>query len=98
MAQSAVNPPFEYTEEANGGIMKKEREINLDIIRCLAVIGVLGVHFFLNTSYYQTPITNKRMVFMTGIRTILMCCVPLFLLHTGYLMSRKKEISIHYYK
>lgn len=98
MAQSAVNPPFEYTEEANGGIMKKEREINLDIIRCLAVIGVLGVHFFLNTSYYQTPITNKRMVFMTGIRTILMCCVPLFLLLTGYLMSRKKEISIHYYK
>lgn len=93
-----IDPPFECAEKYEGGAMKKEREINLDIIRCLAVIGVLGVHFFLNTSYYQTPITNKRMVFMTGIRTILMCCVPLFLLLTGYLMSQKKVISIHYYK
>lgn len=78
--------------------MIKERDINLDIIRCLSVFLVICAHFLFNTTFYQTTITSRRMIFMTGIRTVLMCCVPLFLMLTGYLMCKKRKISISYYK
>ncbi len=70
--------------------MKKERDINLDLIRSVAVIGVISVHFFLNTGFYQETVVGKRMAIMVSMRTFFMYCVPLFLLLTGFLMCNKK--------
>lgn len=77
--------------------MNKIRNLNLDLIRCIAVFGVISVHFFLRTGFYQTPVIGKRMILMTCFRTFFMYCVPLFLLLTGYLMN-KKVLTKHYYK
>lgn len=77
--------------------MTKERNINLDLIRCIAVFFVISVHFFLNSGFYEIPCSGKRMLIMCIARTFFITCVPLFLMLTGYLMN-KKEWSIGYYK
>ncbi len=76
--------------------MRKERNISLDLIRSIAVISVISVHFFLNSGFYMTPLSGKLMFISTVMRTAFMVCVPLFLLLTGYLMN-KKELSKKYY-
>ena len=76
--------------------MKKDRNINLDIIRCIAVLTVICVHFFLHNGYYNIPVEGNKMYIATIMRTAFMICVPLFLLLTGYLMNRK-TLSKKYY-
>lgn len=71
----------------------KQRNIGLDLTRILAFLSVIGVHFFLNTDFYNNPIRGKKMLLLTGVRTSFMVCVPLYLLLTGYLISGK-EISL----
>ncbi len=78
-------------------VQKRERNCNLDIIRCVAVFTVICVHFFLNSEYYTYPIVGERMYIMTFICTAARVCVPLFLLLTGYLM-RQKTFCLSYYK
>lgn len=73
-----------------------KRNINLDIIRTVAVFSVLSVHFFLNTDFYNTPILGKKLYAATIIRTGFMVCVPLFLVLTGYLMNKKKLSKAYY--
>lgn len=75
----------------------KERNINLDLIRCVAVIFVISVHFCLNSGFYQISCTGKRMLVICILRTAFITCVPLFLMLTGYLMN-KKELKLSYYK
>lgn len=67
-----------------------KRNINVDVVRCVAVFSVLSVHFFLNTGFYNELIIGKRMYGMVMLRTLFMICVPLFLLITGYLMCNKR--------
>ena len=74
----------------------KSRNINIDIIKCLAVFFVISVHFFLKSNFYTTPIDCIRMYTMAVMRTFFMICVPLFILITGYLMN-KKEFSLKHY-
>ena len=83
-------------QKSNLIIAKKNRNLNLDLIRCIAVCSVISVHFFLNIGFYQEITVGKRMVLMNFMRTCFMVCVPLFLILTGYLMNRKK-LSRNYY-
>ena len=76
--------------------MKKERIVNYDLIRCVALFLLVSVHFMLNTGFYQTTLIGKRMYIATAIRTVSMSCIPLFLLLTGALMH-KKELNKKYY-
>lgn len=77
--------------------MKKQRNVNVDIIRCVAVFSVISVHFFLNNGFYQETVQGKRMYVMVLMRTAFMVCVPLFMMLTGYLMCGK-ELSVKYYR
>lgn len=77
-------------------ITKKPRNINIDIIKCIAVFLVISVHFLFNNGFYHTCIDCPRMYIMVMIRTFSLMCVPLFILITGYLMN-KKELSSKYY-
>lgn len=52
--------------------MMKKRNINLDIIRSIAVFSVLSVHFFLNNGFYTEIIKGKRMFVMFTMRTAFM--------------------------
>ncbi len=74
----------------------QKRNTALDITRIVAAFSVIGVHFFLNSGYYNTPMLGGRMALITVLRTCFMVCVPLFIMLTGYLMSRK-EWSAKYY-
>jgi len=76
--------------------MQKKRNINLDIIRDIAVFSVLSVHFFLNNGFYGEIVNGRRMFVMIIMRTAFMVCVPLFALLTGFLMN-KKTLSKNYY-
>lgn len=76
--------------------MNLKRNLNLDLIRSIAVFSVLSVHFFLNNGFYEYPVDGGRMYMMVAMRTFFMICVPLFLILTGYLMNKKK-LSIEYF-
>ena len=74
-----------------------QRSSAVDVVRIVATLLVVSVHFFLNNGYYNYPMEGKRMFVMTVIRSLCMSCVPLFMILTGYLSSRKK-LSGRYYK
>lgn len=69
---------------------KNARNPAMDIIRCLALLGVVSVHFFRNTDFYYLYITGPRMYLMTFLRSASMICVPLFIMLSGYLLNRKR--------
>lgn len=70
--------------------MKDNRKYGLDIIRIIATISVLSVHFFLNTAYYDTSLNSMPMRVQSIVRNFFMICVPLFILLTGYLNNNKE--------
>lgn len=74
-----------------------KRNMNLDLIRCIAVLSVLSVHFFLNNEFYSEIVIGKRMYVATIMRQGFMVCVPLFIMLTGYLMN-KKQLTAQYFK
>lgn len=73
-----------------------KRDYNADLVRVVAVLSVLSVHFFLNNGFYDQICVGKRMYVATVMRSAFMICVPLFILLTGYLMN-KKEYSVKYF-
>lgn len=72
----------------------KKRNVNLDLVKCIAVFSVISVHFFLNNGFYLVPVIGKKMYISVFFRTLFMICVPLFMVATGYLMKDKKEKKI----
>ena len=68
----------------------------MDIIRTLAFLLVVSVHFFLNSGFYDVPVYGKTMYVLSVICSNCMICVPLFLLLSGYLMGGK-TVSKKYY-
>lgn len=74
-----------------------KRSFGLDVIRTFAVFFVLCTHFFLNTNFYKVPFTGNSMLFQAFLRWTFIICVPLFLMLTGYLQT-KKELDVNYYE
>lgn len=74
------------------------RIIGIDLVKVFAVFFVPSVHFFLNTNFYSVDlIASKSLFVQTYLRWLFLICVPLFMITTGYLMS-KKQLSGKYYK
>ena len=74
----------------------KKRNINIDLIKSIAVFLVISVHFFLNTKFYNMKVTEINMFIGIFFRTMFMICVPLFMITTGYLMKDKKLNKKYY--
>lgn len=68
-----------------------------DLIRILAFVFVVSVHFFLNNGFYSQTVAGKRMFIMVLMRSLFIICVPLFITLSGYLL-RKKKLEKSYYK
>lgn len=77
-------------------IWMKKRNMNADLIRCVAVYSVLSVHFLLNSGWYSLPVEGTGMLLMCMYRSCFMVCVPLFMILSGYLMWQKKLSSDYY--
>lgn len=67
----------------------QKRDYGLDLTRAVAALLVIAVHFFMNTDFYDVPLTGAGMAVATAVRMACMSCVPLFVLLTGRLCSRK---------
>lgn len=76
---------------------KQNRDIGLDVVKTVATIFVICVHFFLNTKFYQTPIVGKNMYTQVILQQIFLICVPLFIIATGYI-NKNTNTSKSYYK
>ena len=74
----------------------KERNLNLDLIRCLAIFSVFSIHFISHSGFYELEMTGFKSFIIIFFRILFMICVPLFLLLTGYLMN-KKSLNKKYY-
>ena len=75
----------------------KKRNIQIDIIKTLAVFLVILVHFYLKNGFYDLDYNSKIMKISLLLRNFGMVCVPLFIMTTGYLL-RDKEYSKKYFK
>ena len=75
--------------------MKKGRLINCDILRILALIFVVGVHSLLYIGFYDTTNNSTTMLFLNIYRCLFIICVPIFIILSGYLMS-KRELNKKY--
>ena len=73
----------------------KKRNIQIDIIKTLAVFLVILVHFYLKNGFYDLDYHSKIMKISLLLRNFGMVCVPLFIMTTGYLL-RDKEYSKKY--
>lgn len=74
----------------------KKRNINIDLIKCIAVFSVISVHYFANVGLYKTLIVGNKLCIGIVFRTLFMICVLLFIITTGYLM-KNKTLNKKYY-
>lgn len=74
-----------------------KREPGIDLIRCLGLFFVNGIHFFLKNGYYGEPQIGGAIWIADCFRWLFFSCNGLFLLLTGYLKSTK-PFSKDYYK
>ena len=75
----------------------KERDSRIDVIRLVALASLITVHFIKNMELYRVIVIGRRWLFVCLLRQFGMCCIPLFLLITGYLM-KEKVYSKGYYR
>lgn len=76
--------------------MVKDRNINLDIIRAVALLFTISRHSVNNTGLYYLSVSNARSFLSAVLALLFTSCVPMFLMLTGYLCNRKK-LSKRYY-
>lgn len=70
--------------------MKKERIAGVDIVKSLAAVFVISIHQIGMTHVMDMTLTGARPFIIVLYRYLVMSCVPLFLLATGYLQCNKK--------
>lgn len=76
---------------------RNQRVLGLDIIRMIAILFVFVTHSIAYKGVINVNQLSFKWTLYMILRFLSMTCVPLFLLLTGYLNS-KKEISKKYYK
>ncbi len=76
----------------------QRRLVSPDVLRVVAVLSVISIHFFLYSGFYELPINNVSMMIMLVMRLCVSSCVPLFIILTGYLSLNKKLCKQHYAK
>lgn len=76
--------------------MNTKRELGPDIVKTIAVLFVICVHFYLNVGYYSAHLNSPKLFVMTVARWIFLICVPLFIILTGYLKLNKTVSKSHY--
>lgn len=74
----------------------KERNRNLDLIRCVALLMVPIMHSLDHTGLYDQMLYGAANQFMIAVKTLNTACIPLYVMLSGYLCSRK-TLSARYY-
>ena len=75
----------------------KSRESGIDLIRCLGLLFVVGVHEFMYNGYYSEHQTGAVIWAANSVRWLFFGCNGIFMILTGYLKSTK-PFSREYYR
>lgn len=67
-----------------------ERIIWIDLLRIVAMLGVVSIHVCSSFSWDDLPDFDRKVIEITGLP--LNACVPLFFMMSGMLMLEKKMI------
>ena len=74
----------------------KTRNLNLDLIRCAALLMVPIMHSLDHTGLYDQLLYSWPDRLMIAVKTLFTCCIPLYVMLSGYLNNRK-SLSPRYY-
>lgn len=66
-----------------------DRQPGPDLIRCVGLLCVVGVHSFLNNGFYYEEQVGLQMLLPNSFRWLFFCCNAIFLTLTGYLRGTK---------
>ena len=72
------------------------RKIGLDMLRVFAIMMVITVHFIIAQGYYANPIAGKKYYFASMARWLAQTCCPIFMILSGYFLSRMKTGKKHF--
>lgn len=75
----------------------KERESGIDLLRCMGLLFVVSVHFFLYNGFYYEPQIGFWMWAADSFRWLFFGCNGLYMMLTGYLKS-EKPLNCRYYR
>lgn len=73
-----------------------QREFGADLIRVIAVLMLLVLHFYLRNGFYYKEIRDGWGFLAICVRFIVYCCVPIFMVLTGYLKCGKPWTLTYY--
>lgn len=74
----------------------KKRLSGIDLVRCICALFVVMEHFFLNTGYYDQPLSGGVMFTQSLFRWLFLVCIPMFMMLTGYFKLYKGIDRAHY--
>ena len=74
----------------------RPRELKPDLIRCVALFFVMGVHFYTHCDIYNAGYTGLAAILSELMRTLFTPALALFLMLSGY-FQRGKRLSARYY-
>lgn len=78
--------------------MKDEnRSMGLDVVRCVALLCIIGVHVFYHNGFYSRPQKGMEMLAADIVRWFTFVCVPMFIMLTGYLKAQA-QLSGKFYR
>lgn len=75
----------------------KEQEPGIDLLRCVGLLFVVSVHFFLYNGFYYEPQIGLRMWLADSVRWLFFGCNGLYMMLTGYLKS-VQPLNRRYYR
>ena len=75
----------------------QKREYGIDLLRCVALLFVTGVHSFLYNGFYYEKQIGFLMWGANSARWMFYCCNCLFMMLTGYLKCNK-PLNRDYYR
>ena len=74
----------------------KERQPGVDLVRCVGLLFVTGVHSFLKNGFYYEPQAGALMWAADSFRWLFFSCNGIFMLLTGYLKCEKPLNKAYY--
>lgn len=77
-------------------MLEKKRDLNLDLIRCLALLLVPCIHGIDNTGLFTIQLSTGSDILMLVIKIFITVSIPLYMMLTGYLCNQKTP-SVRYY-
>lgn len=76
--------------------MKKERIAGIDIVKTIAAVFVVSIHQIAQTHIMAVNLSGAAPFALVMFRYIVMACVPLFIMSTGYLQINKEPTKKFY--